>query len=530
MKKIQFTALLLICAAQLTIGQQVPLSQAVQKRINTLIQNADSSVFTAYRAMDWLELKNSIGSYKTELSDSIFGLNPNAVAKRLLNDNFVKAVSPDHIFVIDPFIVAAGGKSNEKNGILLQGTLGVRIQGVVKDKLSYGASFYSSLTEFPLYIQQFVEQNGVAPGQNKVYAHDKNRYSYTNADFYVNYLPSKHFLIGAGYGKQFIGDGYRSLLLSDNAFNSPYLRFQANFWKFTYNVLYNRYVNTRRIIDGKYQGKYSVTHLLGVNIGKKLQLGLFDNIVWLARDSGYQKGFDPNYLSPVIFLRPVEFATGSSDNAMIGLTGKYKIKNGYLYAQAGLDDISLGKSLKEGKQSFQNKYTLQLGIWNNNIFHVNGLSHRFEWNSVRPYTYGHGFDKPQLNYTHYNQNLANPFGANFNEVISIFQFEKNRWYGYFENLYAVRGEKPDGQAYNNGEDLWGGEENVPEFGSKTMQGVKNKFFYSQVSVGYLINPKNRLSIKADVAYRSRTATGLKQNELIFNFGIRTDLFNTYNDF
>ena len=46
------------------------------------------------------------------------------------------------------------------------------------------------------------------------------------------------------------------------------------------------------------------------------------------------------YLNPLIFLRPLEFALGSPDNAFIGITGKYKLyKNGFIYGQLGLDDL-----------------------------------------------------------------------------------------------------------------------------------------------------------------------------------------------
>ena len=46
-----------------------------------------------------------------------------------------------------------------------------------------------------------------------------------------------------------------------------------------------------------------------------------------------------------------------------------------------------------------------------------------------------------------------------------------------ENLFTIRGENP-GLSYNNGEDLWGGEDGVPNFGSKTLQGIRNKYFYN----------------------------------------------------
>ncbi|HEY2725998.1 MAG TPA: hypothetical protein VGI61_02415, partial [Parafilimonas sp.] len=171
-----------------------------------------------------------------------------------------------------------------------------------------------------------------------------------------------------------------------------------------------------------------------------------------------------------------------------------------------------------------------LGIWNNNFLQVKDLSWRLEWNGVRPYTYGHGVGgNISLNYTNYYQPLTDPFAANFNEFISMFNYINARWYGVLENVYTIRGENP-GLPYNNGEDLWGGENGVPTFGSKTMQGIKTKYSFNQLTLGYLINPANRLGVEANVAYRSRKSSIVNQSEFYFSFGIKTSLYNLYHDF
>jgi len=530
MKK--YSVLLLLLFHIQAYAQSIPLVQGVQERVNYLAMEADSTIFTGYRSMDWLELKGIPGLQKKTVADSTFGLSANQRYKSafsyLGNNNWVQWGGPKSLFAIDPYIEAAGGKTDAKDGMLLQGALGLRMQGVVNDKISFGAGFYANLTEFPSYVdQRIVSRSNVIPGQGIGTLKNKGRYSYSRPDLYFTYQPGKHFLVTAGYGKQFIGDGYRSLFLSDNSFNYPYVRLQTRFWKFTYNVLYSRYNNLREI-DGSKQGKYSTTHYLGMNIGKKLQVAVFENIIWVARDTNYHRGFDVQYLNPIIFLRPVEFTVGSPDNAMLGFTWKYKLyKKGYIYGQVGLDDLNFTASLDSNKQHLNNKYFIQLGIWNKDIFNVEGLSWRFEWNTVRPYTYGHR--KPEQNYTHYGQALADPFDANFHELISIFRYSKNRWFGSLENLYAIRGENP-GLPYNNGEDLWGGEAGVPLFGSRTLQGIKNKYFFSKLSAGYLLNPKNRLSLQADLTYRKHSNPQASASEFIFSFGIRTDLFNSYQDF
>ena len=82
------------------------------------------------------------------------------------------------------------------------------------------------------------------------------------------------FAIQFGHGKHFIGDGYRSLLLSDNAFNYPFLRIQTSFWRVQYTNLYaemqdiNYFENNG--IDNYdqmgYAKKYMSSHYLSTNV------------------------------------------------------------------------------------------------------------------------------------------------------------------------------------------------------------------------------------------------------------------------
>jgi hypothetical protein len=521
-------------------AQQIPLNQNVQNRLSELLIDADSSVFTGFRSQNWLELDQLNIIHKSTLQDSVFGLG-SALKGDLLNTNMVRAVGKNSIFTLDPYLDAGLGKSNEKDGVLVNFGAGINMQATFNNKLSFNLGVITNLNEYPEYLDsiiyakynRFDPASGryIIPGENSAKLTKGNRFAYTNFNFNVTYTPNKYLLIAGGYGKNFIGDGYRSLLLSDNANNYPYVRLQARLWKLTYNVLYNHYTNNFWYeVDGKPQPKYSTIHYLGFNT-KKLQIGVFDEVTWLAKDTNFNRGFDVQYLNPIIFMRPIEFTLGSPDNAMMGFNVKYKVyKKGFVYGQAALDDIFIKKSLDNHSQFYGNKYAFQLGMWNKDIFNVQGLSHRLEWNSVRPYIYGHGVgNNISLNYTHFYQSLTTPFAANYNEIISLFNYANKRWYGSLENLYTVRGENP-GVPYNNGEDLWGGEENIPQFGTKTGQGIKTKYSYNQLTAGYLINPANRLGVQASIAYRSRKSSIVNQSELYFSFGIKTSLYNLYHDF
>jgi hypothetical protein len=522
-------------------SQNVSLDQQVQKRFNEITIGADTSVFTAFRAMDWLEFKPMFARYKTQLADSAFGISAGDTSgyflKYISTNNWIQANGRNSVFAIDPYFDASFGKQKEQSSSIYQLSAGLHLQGTVNDKLSYSLAYVYTSERFPNYLDSFVSGKlgpnlgmGYVPGMGKGTLNSNGSYGFQQITGNLTYVPSSHFLASIGNGKNFIGDGYRSLILSDNASNYPFIRLQARYWKLTYNVIYSEMDNPRYLVDGTDQRKYNFMHLLGINFSDRFQMGVFDDVIFYAKDTTIHRGFDVQYLSPIIFMRPQEFAIGSPDNSALGLTAKYKLhKKGYLYSQLFIDDLHIANSTQTHTNFWANKYGVQLGIWNKDVFAVKGLSWRLEWNSVRPYTYDHGFDKPGINYTHDNQSLADPFGANFNEFISIFQYTNQRWYGSLENLLTIRGEQPAGQTYPIGDDLWGGETGVSG-GSKTMQGVKNKYFYNQLTAGYLINPRNRLGIEATAVYRHQAAPGVAVSDVFFSIGIKTGLYNFYKDF
>ena len=80
----------------------------------------------------------------------------------------------------------------------------------------------------------------------------------------------------------------------------------------------------------------------------------------------------------------------------------------------------------------------RLGVKYVDAFNIKNLDLQFETNRVRPYTYSH-FDSV-ANYTHYNQPLAHPLGANFQEYIGILKYQPApRWYINAKAIYYSPG-------------------------------------------------------------------------------------------
>jgi hypothetical protein len=275
------------------------------------------------------------------------------------------------------------------------------------------------------------------------------------------------------------------------------------------------------------------THYLSWNATKRLNIGIFESVIWAKTDN---RGFDVNYLNPIIFYRAIEFETGQdSGNAVLGLSSKYKVNDNInAYGQFIIDEFA-SSDVSGGNKSWRNKFGYQIGLKYYNAFKMKNLLLQAEYNRVRPYTYSHG--TPEINYGHNNQSMAHLWGANFSEFVLIGRYHYKRWFANAKMVVGSRGLDFNSatDTFSYGGDIFRSYDDRPSDNGITVgQGNKTTTFYSNLQAGYLINPATNLKIFADVSIRNfnpeaETATAFKNNTVWFNIGLRTDLFNWYFD-
>lgn len=463
---------------------------------------------------------------------------------KLYNEHLVEVQGEDYWFTIDPIFDLQVGKDTEADfNTTYNNTRGLFVQGGLGKKFNFSASVYESQGRFAQYFNQYAESlkafgpdPAIIPGRGIAKRFKNNSYDYPVAEAYLSYSPSKFLNIQFGHGKNFIGDGYRSLLLSDVASPYPFLKLNTKFWKIKYTNtwMWLKDVRPEVVVDKAFLTKYMANHYLSWNVSKRLNIGLFESVMWTNTN---ERGFDVNYLNPIIFFRAIEFQTGQgAGNAIIGATAKYKWNNKVnLYGQFILDEFSLG-DITGGNKSWKNKYGYQLGIKYYNAFKVDNLLLQMEYNQVRPYTYSH--NTIVLNYANNNQPMAHLWGANFKEFILIGRYNYKRWFADGKIIIGERGfDFNDGiDDFNYGGNIFESEnDRVGNTGITIGQGNNTTVFLAEFQGGYIINPVSNLKIFTDISYRNfnpqaQTATTLKSNTVWFNLGIKTDLFNWYKDF
>ncbi|MCK5815330.1 MAG: gliding motility protein RemB [Flavobacteriaceae bacterium] len=463
------------------------------------------------------------------------------LGKKLWNEHLFQVEGKDFWFTVDPLLDLQIGIDNSDLDYTYNNTRGLQIQGALGKKMSFSTTIYESQGRFPDYVNRYAESlkasggnPAIIPGRGLAKRFKTDAYDYPVAEAYISYTANKYFNFQMGHGKNFIGDGYRSVLLSDIASAYPFFKINTSFWKIKYTNIWMslRDVRPEVTVEGVFKTKFTSMHYLSWNVTKKLNIGLFESVIW---DDTNGRGFDFSYMNPIIFYHSIEFSTGSrSGNALIGLSGKYKFNDQIsMYTQLMLDEMTIGE-VGSGDGYWGNKNGFQIGAKYHDAFGVKNLYLQAEYNSVRPFTYSHNF--PTLNYGHANQPLAHSWGGNFYEVVGIANYNYKRWYGKLKVNVGEKGFDIVGDAASYGGDIYRDySDRAGDYGQEIGQGNTTNIFIGDLQTGYLVNPATNLKIFGGFTFRSFNPESINPvfestNSTWVNLGLRTDLFDWSFDF
>jgi hypothetical protein len=502
-----------------------PLNRDINTRIEPFYEADTSGFHSAAKPFTMAELKES-APVDSVFAPQVRGTNFNKtwLGRKLFKEHFIDADKDEIHLSIDPVFNFQGGKDLTAKENAYVNSRGVLIKGEVKQKFFFYTGFRENRAHYVGYIADFVNSTSVAPGQGRVKFLGEHIYDFSFATGGVAYTLNRHFDFLLATDKNFIGDGYRSLLLSDNSNSYPFFRINMKFWKFKYTVIYSVMQDsiTNADTESGFRKKIGRFSYLDLNIGKRnrVSIGLFEALI-------SKRSFDFNYANPVLFLRPVEYSVGSPDNELIGANVKYKINpRNLLYGQLLLDEFLLSE-VRSGNGWWANKQAFQLGGKSFDVLGIKNLNVQTEFNFVRPYTYSHL--SSQTNYSQYNQALAHPLGANFYESVSFINY---RWKNFFaEAKYVYSQIGLDYLNSNLGSNIFlDYNTHDHDYGNKLLQGILTTLSYKELRISYLVNPKTNFIVEAGISDRNyKNIYGNFETRFVY-FGIRTALENTYFDF
>ncbi len=420
---------------------------------------------------------------------------------------------------------------NDNGNLVWNNTRGFKFNGKVQSNFSFNLEIFETQAKFPEYIDSINLVKKAVVGQG--WYEPKNAlgltYDYTYAIANIAYK-TKYFRFNLANDKLFIGDGYRSLLLSDVSVPYPYLNITFESNRLQYSSIYMQHIDQmapKLSSELGFQKKWAVMHYLNWNINSKWSLGLFDAVIWQDADTNGKRGFEMSYANPIIFLRAAEYNTSSSDNALIGINLKYQINtNIKLYSQLILDELKIDEYIAN-KGWWANKFGVQLGIRSRNIFRIDKLNGFTEFNLVKPYTYTH--KNTLRSYTNYGDALAHPLGANFIENVSRLEYAFGRWTSFVQVNYSQYGLDSLTGSNVGSNILASYDTRNKEYGNTLLQGIPGSLLFIDTRIAYVFNPRTNLKLELGYIYRNDNIDGKSNVSNIITFGLRSSFRNLYFD-
>nr|GFC26184.1 hypothetical protein [Tanacetum cinerariifolium] len=224
-----------------------------------------------------------------------------------------------------PVLLLQGGKDTGEgsiSGLRYVNTRGVAFEGTVDQRLGFYGFLTDNQEAVPGWVQQRTRRDRIVPHEG--YWKDFKTVGGSAYDFFtarggITYAATKHINVQFAHDRNFIGNGYRSLILSD--YSAPYffLKLNTRVWKFNYQNVFaeltagRTYNDAGSPTDSLFPKKYLALHHLSLDVTDNFNIGVFESEV----SGGPGRGLELQYLNPVIFYRAIEQQVGSTDNALL---------------------------------------------------------------------------------------------------------------------------------------------------------------------------------------------------------------------
>lgn len=424
----------------------------------------------------------------------------------------IKSKTGKYEFKVDPLLNIELGRASydtANSQRISTNTRGFIASGTIGKDFYFETLFAENQSFFPYYIANINKQTKVVPGQGRYKVFKTTGYDYAFSSGFISYQPFKRLNIQLGHGKQKIGNGYRSLLLSDNAFNYPYIRITSEWLKgrLQYTNIYAVMMNlttggakTPPHTENLFQKKAASFQYLSYNVNKRINIGLFQGMIWNAADSMNRQHLEWQYFNPVIFTNLGFYGLNNKNNIVIGANANVKITSKIsAYGQFMGDDFSNTSKLG-------NAFGYQVGIKYFDAFFLKNLMLQVEYNDVAEGSYNSPLSAySNQSYSHYNQPLGYTLGYG-KELVLLGDYKYKRFFLNAKlNLQWLTLNKYD--LYNN--------------------------TYTACKLGYTINTAYNFNVSLGYNYRSQDfyAFSASNNKTTFyTLSFKSNLYNTYYDF
>ena len=387
--------------------------------------------------------------------------------------------------------------------------------------VSFQTTFYENQAVLPLYLYQYAQRTGVVPGQGRIKAFNQRGLDFAWAQGNVSWSPRRWVNLQFGNGRHFVGNGYRSVLMGDNSFPYPYLKLSmiTPDQRFQYTWINARFQSVNEPADRLPTGESAESLFwwrragfkhLSVNLGP-VQLGLFEATLWRTIDSAGVRPFNAWQANPVPVVNTLVNGFDGEHEQLIGLDAKYRITDKFfVYGQFALDDPS------------RQRYAWQAGFQWFDIL-TPDLHLLAEYNSATPFAYTSTYARGS--YSQYNEPLASPLGAGYNEAVAIIDYGiKQKWWFRAQGSLAMFTADTSAATVSGG-DIF---DTRGAMGPDSLA-VRRTRTWLDLSFAWRFNHKQNTSLSIGLSTRDVNPAPDAQNSHYIYICLRTGLFNRYYD-
>ena len=403
--------------------------------------------------------------------------------------DWISAESPDWAIQLNPIAILGygqgtrtAGKGPDDTPSVMQNTRGIRVSGHISSLVFFEGRF----TEGQERVVRPQEKDGTAPRHGFVSLVDGNVYDTFGTTGIVG-LKSRFIEVRAGRDRARWGPAMSSVSLSNYAAPYDQVMVRAHFWRLSYTSLFAGFTSTvaqgGTAEDGLRRRKYGSMHRLDLALPGRLQLGVFESVIFATDAQEVRERFDWSYANPMIFLRAAERDRGSPDNALLGASLAWVPVSGLrLYGEMLLDEFN---SKELGNQWWANKFAWVAGA------HVADLpfarvSARAEVTRVRPFTYSHN---DEINaFVHYGDPLGFAGLSNALDYSLFLDWQPgDRISASIASIYTRQGRNADGTNFGSDPTV-SNETRAGSHGQAMLQGIRVNRVLVEGQLGYELLP------------------------------------------
>lgn len=448
-------------------------------------------------------VQRTLGNF--DLSPGLPDSTKNWFLRKIFDEHLVQVVKEDHSFYLDflpDFIVGTQSGTHQKN--LWTNTRGAQAGLTVGDKFSLYVNFFENQARFPTHIDSAAKRIGGIPGQGFSKNVETSRFDWMNATVNMTYEVNPALRMTLAYDKMHIGDGYRSVLMSESPYNFAHAHVSGKVKKFQYNSVWGTMLD--RYNPRTYAGD---TAAFTTRLGEGIKFAAFQYVDYLASDN-----FTVGLFHSLIWAQSDASHDGGA-NGGLGLNVKYRpFPKWIVYGQLYADQLSKFNFNKDKDR----RTAYQLGLKTHDLFQVDRLNITFEFNQAAPYTYQHPNNR--INYSNNGESIAHPNGANFREVLGILTYRWKQFDFYGQSMFSRYGVDPSAST-NVGHDILRSDMSDAAF--RIGRGDLRNLFYNEIRAAYILNPRYNLRAEIGLINRIEDAPNSigRTTANIFTIGLRS---------